>query len=325
MAELDPISPGDTSEAAEAAYREALLRDDAGREARRVRLMAALPAAEPVPVAQATLAWRWQPYALGLLATGLLVAAVLALKGRPAEQVPLPADPRMVAAEAASAATVVAQAEPAVEPPPPTAPPRVAAKRGATHPRVSRPEPMVVADAASAQPTRQSEATEAEPASAPAVPPAAAPVMATAPSAKLQAEAADPAAAAQVERLTRVESPALSSALRMRGAASTANSLAASSVAEPAMAFASHARLLAAVNQGDVAAARAALQAGASAQSRDAQGRTALMLAARTGSRELVDLLLAAGARKGEHDPRGATAADHAAAQGHADLADALR
>ena len=49
------------------------------------------------------------------------------------------------------------------------------------------------------------------------------------------------------------------------------------------------------------------------------------MLAARTGSRELVELLLAAGARKGEQDPRGATAADHAAAQGHADLADALR
>lgn len=105
-----------------------------------------------------------------------------------------------------------------------------------------------------------------------------------------------------------------------------AQSLAASDVAESAKAaMPANAFLLAAADQADLAMARSALKAGASIRLRDSQGRTVLMLAARTGSREMVDLLLAAGARKADRDPQGWTAADHAVAQGHGDLTDILR
>ena len=83
--------------------------------------------------------------------------------------------------------------------------------------------------------------------------------------------------------------------------------------------------LLAAVTRGDPAAARAALQAGASVHLRDAQGRTVLMLAARAGVRDLAALLLSAGARRGDRDAQGWTAADHARDQGHDALSDTLR
>ena len=49
------------------------------------------------------------------------------------------------------------------------------------------------------------------------------------------------------------------------------------------------------------------------------------MLAARTGTREVVDALLAVGARKEDRDLRSWTAADHAESQGRSDLIDLLR
>ena len=69
---------------------------------------------------------------------------------------------------------------------------------------------------------------------------------------------------------------------------------------------------------------RAALQAGVSVHSRDAQGRTALMLAARGGSRALVTLLLAEGARPADRDAKGWRAVEHALEQGHPELLDLL-
>jgi len=340
MAEFDPLNPPD---ATEAAYRDAMLGDEAGREQRRARLMAALPRPEPaaVPVSQGQLAWRWQPYAWGVLATGLLVAAVLALR-RPSSEVPPHADPRLAAPKAASAAIVVAQAEQARESVPvhapavvasPPPPPRAAAKASLQKlPSVTEPAPAVVADAkseravvvASAIEAGRSAVEEARPtpppmAVAPAAPaalaaPLPAPVMAPPPAA--------PAMAPKVMAEQRVEVPARAGAAvdsvadRSRMAAQSAGNLAAPETASP---------LLAAVNQSDAVATRAALQAGASPHLRDPQGRTALMLAARTGSREVVDLLLGAGARKADRDPQGWTAADHAQAQGHRELAERLR
>ncbi|KQY81266.1 ankyrin repeat domain-containing protein [Pelomonas sp. Root1444] len=83
--------------------------------------------------------------------------------------------------------------------------------------------------------------------------------------------------------------------------------------------------MLKAVKQADPTAARTALQAGASPQLRDGQGRTVLMLAARNGAREVVELLLAAGAPRSDRDPAGWTAAAHAEARGHGELVDILR
>lgn len=319
MAEFDHLPPNDADEAA---YREALLGDEAGREARRARLMAALPVAEPVvPVSRAALAWRWQPVALGLLATGLLLAAVLASRGRPSEPPPR-TDPRPVAGQAASEAAVVARADPVVLPPTAIAEATRAATKAAPH--VSK--PVVVADAAAPQPMQEQEAAAVEPASppkpSPASPPAAAPVVAAAP-ARAQAEAVPSAAASQAEVWARMDRPALGSSLRGRATVQTLSSEAASGAAPASQGASSF--LLAAAGRADAVAARHALRAGASVHQHDAQGRTALMLAARAGSRELVDLLLAAGARREDRDQQGWTAADHAQAQGHVDLVEPLR
>lgn len=329
MAELEPSTPKD---AAEAAYAQALLGDDAGREQRRLRLMAALPQPEAVaavPVAPSVLAWRWQPYALGLLATGVLLAVILALRGRTAEP-RQEADPRLAAARAASTATVVAQADPqaAPRPAPTVEAPRVVAKARTTQPRVERSAPVVVADAAAPRPQREAEMSGpavAEPV-APAMPsPPAAPSVAAAPP-RAVADAAAPLASNSTEVFAWSEGRLSSALARARAAPQTAQSLAASDAAESGKAVTpTNAVLLAAVNHVDPATARSAIQAGASVHLRDAQGRTVLMLAARTGSREVVDLLLTAGARKADRDPQGWTAADHAQAQGHDDLAERLR
>ncbi|MCL1962351.1 MAG: ankyrin repeat domain-containing protein, partial [Desulfovibrionaceae bacterium] len=70
-----------------------------------------------------------------------------------------------------------------------------------------------------------------------------------------------------------------------------------------------------------VEAARLALQAGAPPDAADAQGQTALMLAAARGHAPLARLLLAAGAAPRRADPSGLTAAAHARRAGHAALA----
>ncbi|HEY8879317.1 MAG TPA: ankyrin repeat domain-containing protein [Roseateles sp.] len=342
MAEFDPIPPKDE---AEAAYAQALLADDAGREQRRARLMAALPrpqAAAAVPVAPVELAWRWQPYALGLLATGLLLAAVLALKDRSSGS-GQKVDPRLAAAAPASTATVVAQAEPAVEPrpTPAAAAPPVPARIVPAKPIAVPPPAVVVADASLPRLQREAKAAASVAAESarlaidppPAAPP---PVMAVAPpppmpaapvaAAPKPAEAAPPAYS-QAESLARADSaPGLASGRARMAAPSIQTSLAASEagVAAKLMSTAD-ASLLAAVIQSDAAISRSALQAGASVHLRDVQGRTVLMLAARTGARDVVDLLLAAGARKADRDPQGWTAADHARDQGHEELAERLR
>lgn len=325
MAEFDPMLPGD---ATEAGYREALLRDEAGRERRRARLMAALPRPEPaaMPVARAALAWRWRPHVLAVLATGLLVVAVLALKERGGTQ-PQRVDPRLAAASAAStapAATVVARAEPAVEPP--RAP--VAARVAPPRPHATLPAPVVVADAS--LPQRRSE-NEAERSSAvepprPAAAPAASPSMAAPPAATPRAAETAAETAAVAETVARPDAPPIVASDRARMPAQAVQSLAASGQARSAKAaIGANADLLAAVDRADVAMARAALEAGASPQLRDAQGRTVLMLAVRTGARDIVELLLAAGARKGDLDPRGWSAADHARDRGQDELAERLR
>jgi Ankyrin repeats (3 copies) len=329
MAEFDPTAPKD---AAEAAYAQALLDDEAGRKQRHARLMAALPRPEAtaaVPVSRSALAWRWQPYALGLLATGLLLAAALALRGRSAEPRP-EADPRLAAAQPASTATVVAQASPAVAPPPLSTAdaPRTAAKVSPTKPRATQPASVVVADAALPHSRREAEAggVAAEPTSAAMLPPPAAPAAPeiAAASPKLSAESVVPHASSQAEVMARTESVSSGAVAREWVAPRAAHNLAASGTGNAAKAIApGNADLLLAVTRADLAAARSALKAGASAHLRDAHGRTLLMLAARTGSREVVDLLLAAGARKADRDPQGWTAADHA--QGHGDLVDHLR
>ena len=332
MAEFDPIP---ASDAAEAAYAQALLGEDAGREQRRARLMAALPrpgAVVAVPVARSALARRWQPCALGLLATGLLLAVVLVLNGRNAEP-PQEADPRLAVGQAASTAIVVAQADPQVEPraAPAVEAPRVAAKARTNPPRVERSAPVVVADAATPRPQREAEMSGPAVAErvAPAMaPPPAAPAVAAAPP-RAVADAAAPQAANSSEVLARSEGRLSSALARARAAPQTAQSLAASDAADAAdsakAVSPTNAVLRAAVNHVDLATARSAIQAGASVHLRDAQGRTVLMLAARTGSREMADLLLAAGARKADRDPQGRTAADHAQAQGHGELVEALR
>ncbi len=356
MAEFDPLSPKDADEAA---YAQALLGDEVGREQRHARLMAALPRPEvaaAVPVSDHSLAWRWQPYALGLLLTGLLVAGAMVLKGRPAEPRPQ-VDPRLAAAAPASTpAVVVAQADapaaaappvaariiPAPPPlalPPPVVvadaapaaaeirpapaaePPRMDAKVEA---RVERPAPVVVAEAETRPPAVIEPTRPAMPAPPPAAaaPPPAAPVMAAAPPPpKVAADVAN-----QADAQARSEVVAGGLAARAKAASPAVPSLAASDAADAAKpAIPANASLLAAVGQADLKAARSALQSGASVQLRDAQGRTVLMLAARAGSRALVELLIGAGARKADRDPQGWTAADHAQAMGHAELAELLR
>lgn len=332
MAEFDPIPPED---AAEAAYRQALLGDEAGREQRRARLMAALPRPEPAvatPVARNELAWRWQPYAWGLAATGLLLAAVLVLKGRPAEPGPT-LDPRLAAAPTASAPVVVAQADPPVVPPPQAqvaeAPP-AAAKAAAAKPRLMEPAPVVVADASLSRERRETAtavATATESARlALEPPPAAAPPMAAAQVAPSPPAAPAVAAAPMVPLPRSKQAEALARADAAAGMASAHAPMSLASEAAPVklMTLPEHA-LLAAVKHADLPAARSALQAGASAHLRDTQGRTVLMLAARTGSGEVVDLLLAAGARKADRDPQGWTAADHARDVGRDALLETLR
>ena len=184
MADFDDLTPHD---AGEAAYRDALLADDAGRELRRERLLAALPrppaAAAAVPVSGSTLAWRWQPYALGLLAIGLLLV-VLALRGKSGE--PQPAvDPRWASAGAASASsadTVLAQANTAVGTAMAPAPqaPRGAAK---VKPRTAPSAPVVMADASLPVAQRESEAREAAAVEPPVPAMAPPPVPPTAPAA----------------------------------------------------------------------------------------------------------------------------------------------
>jgi len=349
MAEFDPLSPKDADEAA---YAQALLGHDAGREQRHARLMAALPRPEvaaAVPVSDHSLAWRWQPYALGLLVTGLLVAGAMVLKGRPAEPQPQ-VDPRLAAAAPASTpAVVVAQADaPAAAAPPvaariiPTPPPLAlpppvvvaeAAPAAAAVPprmdakieaRAERPAPVVVAEAETRPPAVIEPTRPAMPAPPPAAaaPPPAAPVMAAAPPPpKVAADVAN-----QADAQARSEVVAGGLAARAKAASPAVLSLAASDAADAAKpAIPANASLLAAVGQADLKAARSALQAGASVQLRDTQGRTVLMLAARAGSRELVELLIGAGARKADRDPQGWMAADHAQAMGHAELAELLR
>lgn len=339
MAEFDPVPPKDADEAA---YAQALLGDEAGREQRRARLMASLPrpeAAAATPVSRSELAWRWQPYAFGLGATALLLAAVLVLKGKPPEPGQA-VDPRLAAAPAASMPVVVAQAD---APPPQTpqpgaaiTPPAVVRSVPAKPPARQAP-PIVVADASLPEQRREVAAAvtsavesaklalappppaEPAPAAAPVLPPPAAPVVAAAPAPPPPAAkpVVPPPASSQAETLARMESVAVTGSARAR------MSLAASDAAP--MKLATESVLLAAVNRSDLATARSALKAGASVHQRDTEGRTLLMLAARSGSRDMVELLLAAGARQADRDPQGWTAADHAHDLGHDDLAVRLR
>lgn len=334
MTEMLPTPPED---AAEAAYRRALLDDEAGRDARRARLMAALPRPAPapaLPVSRSELAWRWQPHGLlGLLALGLLVGALLAWRGRPvAPQV----DPRLVSAERASGPTVVAEAgppAPVLATPPPVVPAaraaaRAAAKSAPVKPRAvapppAAPEPARVLAQSVPAPAAPSASTAEEPR------PAAASVMAAAaPPHEVVASAAVPAAPtlADAAAASAAAGPAegtarAEAALRMGVARSH---MLAPSAARAASSVTPSTALMLAVGRADLVAARAALQMGASVHQRDALGRTPLMLAARTGSRDMVRFLLAAGARQDDRDPRGWSAADHARDAGHEALADSL-
>lgn len=80
-------------------------------------------------------------------------------------------------------------------------------------------------------------------------------------------------------------------------------------------------RLLAAAAQGQVAAARNALQQGAAANASDGRGQTALMLAARRGDVAMARLLLASGADARRADRQGLSAIEHARRAGHEALA----
>ncbi|MFG6459603.1 ankyrin repeat domain-containing protein [Roseateles sp. BYS96W] len=346
MAEFEALSPNDPTEAA---FREALLGDDAGREQRRVRLMAALPRppapVEAVPAARGLLVGRWQPVALVLLATGVLIAAVLMARTSPSVGRAPALEPQ------ASAPVVVAQALPAAALPAPAALPQPVAPGVAAKARHL--PPVVVAEAAAppppldiARPEVAGAVVAAPSAQAAPVVPAAAAVVAApvtqaaapSPSPAPVVSAAAPvvvgrtavaeldAPLAQAGRLERVD--VVGSRANALAASPQASSLAASNaVAEQAIrdAAVANARLSRAVGQLDAQAVREALQAGASTQLRDAQGRTPLMQAARAGAAPIVDLLLAAGASKADRDTSGWTAADHAQDQGHTELAARLR
>ncbi|RTL34351.1 MAG: ankyrin repeat domain-containing protein [Burkholderiales bacterium] len=345
MAETRPTPPEDP---VEAAFRRALLDDESGREARRARLMAALPTpgeAAPAVVATDALARRRSPVLAALLVTGLLLGTLLVLKGR-GSPVPAGPDPSLAAASApapapelasalASAPLQVAQAEAAkptawphdVAPartPDPAATRETERRTRPVSPSLSR--PVIVADATppSASVHAQTRAAPAEPAAAP-VAAAPAPAVAAAPAPLMAAAPPAVAAAPAAERGSTVDARAKGQDLA-RGE-STLEDVARPAPPAPARAamLAPPSPLLAAAARGDAAGVRAALQAGGSVQARDAQGRTPLMLAARAGSREGVALLMAAGARPGDRDAQGWTAADHARDKGHERLLDLLR
>lgn len=309
MAEFLPPPPEDP---VEGAYRRALLDDESGREARRARLMAALPqpaAAAPVAVAQHVVARRPAPMLLGLLLGLLLLAGVWVLKGR-SEATSAGPDPRLAAAPA-SEPVRVAQADqaavsresasarlPAMAAEPPPAPQK---PQRPMKPAISA--PVVVADATPPVAAQRAETDAAAPVAAPAaaMAPAAPPTVAAAERAPVPVDA-------------RAKAQALASQLAAQDRA-----------AWPPEAPPAGLRLLAAASQGDVAGMRAAVQAGASVQVRDTLGRTPLMLAARVGSRDAVSWLLGAGARPQDLDSRGWTAADHARDQGQDAVAELLR
>lgn len=79
-----------------------------------------------------------------------------------------------------------------------------------------------------------------------------------------------------------------------------------------------------AARQGDVARLRAALRAGADPDARDAQGRTAIVLASQRGQAEAVEALVAAGADLDRATRGTGTALEAAEREGHADVAAAL-
>lgn len=308
MAEFDPT---------EAAYREALLGDDVGREARHARLMAALPLPEPAattPVARSELAWRWRAGAGVLAAAVLLLAAALVLKGRPAEPT-RKVDPRLAAAApSASVPVVVTQAEPppvAAVPAPAARVPSVVTKIAEAKPRAELPSIVVADESRVVESAAPAESVDQAAASPPPAAPAVAPV---------------PEAAKPVDRQPQARQAEVLARADVGGLLSSARARVSRAASEPdRLVTLADSTLLAAVNRADPRTARAALQAGASVHLRDAEGRTVMMLAARTGSREVVELLLGAGARTSDRDPQGLTAADHALAQGHSGLVDALR
>lgn len=328
---------------AETAYRDALLADDDGREQRRARLMAALPTSPtPVAVGGHALAWRRAPHLVGLLLAVLVLAAVLWLKGRGGEAAP-PVDPRLASAEPASAPVLVAQAEPVGESPVAAAteaPAEVAkldggvkgvvggraakAAQAASAPaRTPDPDPVVLAQASPPAAVVPADASAA--AEAPAAP-AMGPAMAPAPAAPAVAATSPPQAVADAAnaREFSARGQGLSSHLAARAKALPGGASPAASAGSAPAGGAADPMLLAAATRGDLAAARAALQAGAWPHARDGQGRTALMLAARAGARELVARLLAAGARPSDRDTRGWTAADHARERGHDDIVELI-
>lgn len=306
MAEFESLPPVDP---AEAAYREALLQEEGGatgaaREARRQRLLAALPRPEPepVPVATDTLASRsgWPAWAGAMLAGLAVLGAVLTLQ-RQTAPAPTPA-PQQVSerraepvAQPGSAATVIAAAT--VAPASRAAPPVVAQTDRAVRRRAP---PPVLADASLP--------------SAKALPPPPPPV-----------PAAPVLAAAEVARVA--EAPSREAPSAVTALAPAPNDLH-PEVAAPAAAGVApdpQSRLRAAIAAADLDAVRQALQAGAGVNRRDPLGRTPLMLAARAGAGPVVELLLAQGAQPGDRDARGWTAADHAQAAGRAELAERLR
>jgi ankyrin repeat protein len=88
--------------------------------------------------------------------------------------------------------------------------------------------------------------------------------------------------------------------------------------------MAGEAELLAAIGRGDLAAARAALDAGAPADARGPAGEPALVLAAMAGEAAIAGLLLDRGATADAADDAGNTALMHAAARGHRGLVELL-